>query len=156
MRKATRPDAVPLNLVSMIDVFTTLVFFLMLTSTNAQTLPTPKSLELPHSLSMQPPEDSAVVTITHDQILFQGAAVMTVAAASAVTGDNLPALKAQLLKIEKTTHGSTDGKLSRGQINVMADKDIPFGLLKKVMATCGGSADFSKISLSVRHSGRGA
>lgn len=154
LRKAERPDAVPLNLISMIDVFTTLVFFLMITSTNAQTLPAPKSLVLPHSLSMQPPEDSAVVTITKDQILFQGSAVMTVAAASATSGDILPALKAELLKIAKTSHGSADGKLSRGQINVMADKDIPFGLLKKVMATCGGSADFSKISLSVRHSSR--
>lgn len=155
MRKAIRPDAVPLNLVSMIDVFTTLVFFLMITSTNAQTLPAPKSLSLPHSLSMQPPEDSAVVTITRDQILFQGMPVMSVAAASAVSGDVLPALKMELLKIEKTTHGNPDGKPSRGPINVMADKDIPFGLLKKVMATCGGSADFSKISLSVRHSSRG-
>lgn len=156
MRKASRPDAVPLNLVSMIDVFTTLVFFLMLTSTNAQTLPIPKSLTLPHSLSMQPPEDSAVVTITQDQILFQGAAVMSVAAASATSGDILPALKTELLKVEKTHQGNTDGKLTRGQINVMADKDVPFGLLKKVMATCGGNADFSKISLSVRHSSRGA
>jgi biopolymer transport protein TolR len=156
MRKAVRPDAVPLNLVSMIDVFTTLVFFLMITSTNAQTLPIPKSLQLPHSASMQPPEDSAIVTITHEQILFQGMPVMTVAAASAIQGDTLPALKAKLLQVEKTTHGSADGKMTRGSINVMADRDIPFGLLKKVMATCGGSADFSKISLSVRHGSRGA
>ncbi len=156
MRKAGRPDAVPLNLVSMIDVFTTLVFFLMITSTNAQTLPAPKSLVLPHSLSMQAPEDSAVVTITSDQILFQGVAVMSVAAASAASGNILPALKVQLLKIERTAHGSADGKLTRGQINVMADKEIPFGLLKKVMATCGDNADFSKISLSVRHGSRDA
>ncbi len=155
LRKAGRPDAIPLNLVSMIDVFTTLVFFLLITSTNAQTLPIPKSLTLPHSLSMQTPEDSAVVTITHDQILFQGSPVMSVSAASAISGDILPALKSELLKVDKTTHGSADGKLSRGQINVMADQDVPFGLLKKVMATCGGSTDFSKISLSVRHGGRG-
>ena len=156
LRKAERPDAVPLNLISMIDVFTTLVFFLMITSTNAQTLPAPKSLELPHSLSMQPPEDSAVVTVTREQILFQGSAVMSVTEATGTRGEILPALKRQLLQIEKAAHGDAHGKLSRGEINVMADKDIPFGLLKKVMATCGGDADFARISLSVRHSGRGS
>lgn len=55
------PEAIPLNLVSMIDVFTTLVFFLMPTSANAQTLSVPKSLELPPLMVVQPPEDSAVV-----------------------------------------------------------------------------------------------
>lgn len=69
-------------------------------------------------------------------------------------GDTLPPLKFQLLQIAKTVRGPVQGKPTRGGINVLADKDIPFGLLKKVMATCGGDADFARISLSVGHSSR--
>ena len=153
LRKAGRPEAVSLNLVSMIDVLTVLLFFLLLTSSSVQTLTEPRTLKLPRSLSMQPPQDAAVVTITRDQILFQGVTVMSVAEASALSGDILPALKAQLLKVQEVTQDG--GKASRGQINVMADQDVPFGLLKKVMATCGGSARFSGIALAVRHGNPG-
>ena len=38
-------------------------------------------------------------------------------------------------------------------VNIMADKEIPYALLKKVMMTCG-AADFARISLSVNHVGK--
>jgi len=38
--------------------------------------------------------------------------------------------------------------VSRGEVNIMADKDIPFQLIRRVMATCT-DANFSRISLAV-------
>lgn len=157
LRKAERPDAVPLNLVSMIDVFTTLVFFLLLTSTNVQTIRSPRSLELPTSTSIQTPNDTPVLVVTPENILWQGRSIMAVKAAEAQPGLVLGALKEQLLLAPLIpVQGGQAGALTRGEINILADKEIPYALLKKIMTTCG-EAKFARISLSVNHrSGGGA
>ncbi len=156
LRKAERPDSVPLNLVSMIDVFTTLVFFLMLTTTSVQTLRTPRSLTLPPSVSTQQPDDMSVVMVTREAILFQGEAVMSVADALAEPSNELEPLKAYLLKVPQLADpADPSGRLTRGEVNIMADKDLPFALLNKVMNTCGGNTGFARISLTVnRASGK--
>jgi len=153
LKKAERPDAVPLNLVSMIDVFVALVFFLMLTTTSVQSLRTPRSLQLPASTSLQPPADMAVVMVTRDVILFQGEAVMSVADAEREPGQILAPLKSRLLAVPQVADpADPSGKLSRGEVNIMADKGLPFALLQKVMATCGGDTGFARISLAVNRS----
>ncbi len=151
LRKAKRPDAVPLNLVSMIDVFTTLVFFLLLTSTNVQTLRSPRSLELPQSVSIQAPNDTPVLMITPDNILWQGQSIMSVKAAEKTPGNVLDPLRSQLLLAPLVSlPGGAGDALTRGEINILADKEIPYALLKKIMSTCG-EAKFARISLSVNH-----
>lgn len=152
LRKAERPDAVPLNLVSMIDVFTTLVFFLLLTSTNIQTIRSPRSITLPNSTSVDTPADTPVVMVSPDYILWQGNPVMNTKDAQAVSGNVLQPLRAQLLAspLVALQNASQAGAMTRGDINILADKGVPFSLLKKVMATCG-DAKFARISLSVNH-----
>jgi biopolymer transport protein ExbD len=150
-RRMFKREAVPLNLVSMIDIFTTLVFFLLLTSTSVQTLHSPRSMALPSSTTTMPPNDAPVVMISSDTISIQGRFVMRVADAEATPDDLLPPLAAELERVEKAQiEGAEAGKLTRGDINIMADKDIPYALLKKIIRTCGQS-EFAHISLSVNH-----
>jgi biopolymer transport protein ExbD len=168
-RKVHKRDVVPLNLVSMIDIFTTLVFFLLLTSTSVQTLRAPRSLTLPDSLTMDVPADAPVLMITPEDILLQGEVVMKVADAESQTGEVLEPLKAALLAVPITSLAinppSADGTTpasptpppapgqpltTRGEVNIMADKDIPYLLLKKVMRTAG-EAQFARIALTVNH-----
>jgi biopolymer transport protein TolR len=151
LRKATKRDSVPLNLVSMIDIFTCLVFFLLLTSTSVQTIRSPRSLELPSSVTNQTPNDTPVLMVTDKDITLQGTLVMTVEQAESTGGDVLPPLKSQLLLVPLAQiKGQAASALTRGEINIMADKDIPYALLKKVMITAG-QAQFARISLSVNH-----
>lgn len=152
LRKATKRDSVPLNLVSMIDIFTTLVFFLLLTSTSVQTLRSPESLKLPSSLTNQTPNDTPVVMVTAQAITLQGQPVMSVKDAEEINGNVLAPLKSQLIANVPLAQiqGGPSSALTRGEINIMADKDIPYSLLKKVMVTAG-QAQFAKISLSVNH-----
>ena len=155
MRRATqrarRKRATELNIVSMIDIFTCLVFFLLLTSTSVQTIRSPRSLELPSSVTMQQPNDTPVLMVTGQDITLQGRTVMSVAEAESASGDVLPALKSQLLLVPLAQiQGAAANALTRGEINIMADKDIPYSLLKKVMITAG-QAQFARISLSVNH-----
>lgn len=151
MRRAAKRESVPLNLVSMIDVFTTLVFFLLLTSTNAATVRTPHSLQLPQSLTHEPPHDVPVLTITETDIELQGTPVMTVADAEKTQGNILAPLKTQLEAVPLAPAEGTEVKGdTRGELNIMADKELPYSLVKKLMATAGDSR-FAQISLSVDH-----
>ncbi len=151
LRKAEKRDTVPLNLVSMIDIFTCLVFFLLLTSTSVQTIRSPRSLELPSSVTNQTPNDTPVLMVTSESITLQGQTIMSVKDAESAGGDVLAPLKSQLLLVPLAQiQGGAANALTRGEINIMADKDIPYSLLKKVMITAG-QAQFAKISLSVNH-----
>jgi biopolymer transport protein ExbD len=150
LRKAEKRDVVPLNLVSMIDVFTTLVFFLLITSTSVQVIRQPQSMVLPASTTRQTPNDVPVLMVTEQDILLQGRPVMSTAQAKASAGDVLGPLKSQLLLVPLMPIESDRSRLTRGEINLMADKDIPYALLKKVMKTCG-EAQFARIAMSVNH-----
>lgn len=150
-RRAAKREAVPLNLVSMIDVFTTLVFFLLLTSTSVATVRSPHSLQLPQSATHDPPHDVPVLTITEQDIQLQGNTIMSVADAEKSAGNLLQPLIAELEKVPLAKVENTEVTgTTRGEINIMADKDLPYSLVKKLMATCG-EAKFAQISLSVDH-----
>ena len=73
LRKAS-----PLNLVSLMDIFTILVFFLLVNSSNSQQLPSQKALKLPTSTTQKAPRDTIVLAITPDSLLLQGREVAKV------------------------------------------------------------------------------
>jgi biopolymer transport protein TolR len=146
-RHAKRGRRIPeMNLVSLMDIFTILVFFLLVNSSNIEVLPNPDSMQLPESLAQQPPRETTVLMVTEHEILVGGSPVMPLAAALQASGPVLQDLKAQLQKLP--LRATAAGGQTRGEINIMADRDIPYSLLKKVMVTCT-DARFSKISLAV-------
>ncbi len=61
-RRHKRHQNVPtINLVSLMDIFTILVFFLLVNSSNTQQPPGNKSIELPESVAEQLPKETLVV-----------------------------------------------------------------------------------------------
>ena len=60
-----------LNLVSLMDVFTILVFFLLINSTSSQQLPNRKDVTLPSSISKTAPKETLVITVTKKIYLFK-------------------------------------------------------------------------------------
>ncbi|HEY0973662.1 MAG TPA: biopolymer transporter ExbD [Solimonas sp.] len=152
--KRNRPGA--LNLTSLMDIFTILVFFLLVNSTQVEVLPNPQSLSLPESVSADGPRQTVLLMITRDDILVNNERVMSVEDAANTTTGLLAPLKSRLLQEALIpVIGGQSGAVSRGEINVMADKEIPYQLIKKVMATCS-DARFAKISLAVAHREGGA
>lgn len=149
-RKRNKPGA--LGLTSLMDIFTILVFFLLVNSTQVEVLPNPGTLVLPESVAVSGPRETVLLMITRDEILVNNEAVMRVEEASNATGNVLGPLKSRLLQegLMPVVGAETPGAVSRGEINIMADKDIPYQLIKKIMATCT-DARFAKISLAVAH-----
>lgn len=137
-----------LNLVSLMDIFTILVFFLLVNSSDVEVLPDARDMELPQSIAEQKPEVNVVVLVGEDEILVQGEPVATVAEVLAMSGNEIPALRDALLAQNERELGAAADGIAGREVTIMGDKDISYRLLKKVMATCT-AADYGQISLAV-------
>lgn len=138
-----------LNVVSLIDIFAILVFYLLVNALVVEILPSPKALQLPQSIAKEEPQQTVLILVTNEDIIVGTDKVMSVSDATASSSSVLPALKFRLN--EETlmqVEGGSPGQMTRGDVNIMADKSIPFHVLKKIMATCSDTR-FAKISLAV-------
>jgi biopolymer transport protein ExbD len=139
-----------INLVSMMDIFTILVFFLLVNSSEVEVLPSAKDIVLPDSTAEEKARESVVVLLTDTQVLVQGRPVAELAAINASESLIIPGLKAAL---ESQTGRAIlanegDDAIADREVTIMGDRDIPYSLLKKVMATCT-AADYGRLSLAV-------
>ena len=67
-----------LNMVSLMDIFTILVFFLLVNATSSEVLPTPKDVTLPDASSDRSPRQNLVIAVNDDTITLQGKPVTDV------------------------------------------------------------------------------
>ena len=134
-----------LNLVSLMDIFTILVFFLMVNSSDVKVLQQDKSIDLPISTAKEQPKDNLVITVSGTNVLVQG---RNVAVTSAMNDEGL----LQGLKEELEYQGnkmSSNRDITDGYpATLVADKNTPYKVLKSIMATCT-DANFTRISLAV-------
>ena len=138
-----------LNLVSLMDIFTILVFFLLVNSSDVEVLPNAKDVQLPESIAEEKAKESVVILIGDQDILVQGAVVAHVADVMRLQGNEIPQLKQALLaQNNRSLRRETRDDIASREVTIMGDKDIPYRLLKKVMATCSAS-DYGRISLAV-------
>lgn len=138
-----------LNLVSLMDIFTILVFFLLVNSTDVEVLPNAKDVQLPESVAEEKARESVVILIGDDDILVQGMAVARVADVMKLPGNEIPELtQALVAQNSRALRREDRDDVANREVTIMGDKDIPYRLLKKVMATCS-AADYGRISLAV-------
>ena len=78
---------VDMNLVSLIDVFTILIFFLLSNSGGVETLPSPKAVHLPESVADKAPRETVIVVVSGTEILVGGRRIASVAEVMATEGD---------------------------------------------------------------------
>jgi biopolymer transport protein ExbD len=146
-KRSSRGSAI--NLVSLMDIFTILVFFLLVNSSDGEVLPTHKAVNLPESIAEEKPRETLVVMITGSDILIHGKVVSSIDAVLQETGMISAtlgsALEAQASRSRTRKRGET--QVLR-EATIMGDREIPYRLLKKVMATCT-QAGYGRISLAV-------
>jgi len=148
-RRSRNQTMVDMNLVSLIDVFTILIFFLLSNSGGVEILPSPKAVQLPESVSEKAPRENLIVVVSGSEILVDGRKVANVAEVLAMEGDLIAPLKAELdLQANRQVIRKENEAQSR-QLTIMGDKDIPYRLLRKIMVTSARS-NFSDVSFAVR------
>jgi len=138
-----------LNLVSLMDIFTILVFFLLVNSSDVETLPNTKDLQLPESIAEDKARETVVILIGEKDIIVQGKPIAKIDEVMAIKGNNIPALREALLsQNDRVLRREANEEIANREVTIMGDKEIPYRLLKKVMATCTQS-DYGQISLAV-------
>lgn len=149
-RRHSRNGRVPgLNLVSLMDIFTILVFFLLVNSSDVETLPNAKEMQLPESIAEEKSRETVVVMITGDSILVQGEVVANVAEVMNAKGNIINGLKQALVaQNDRVLRKAANQDIAQREVTIMGHKEISYRLLKKVMATCT-DADYGQISLAV-------
>lgn len=140
---------VALNLVSLMDIFTILVFFLLVNSSEVEVLPNAKDLKLPESIAEERARETVVVMVTNDNLLVQGRPIAAIADVMARDGVVIEELKAALMEqTDRVLRQEAKEDILNREVTIMGDKEIPYSLLKKVMATCT-EADYGQLSLAV-------
>lgn len=138
-----------LSLVSLMDVFTILVFFLLTNSSSTEVLSNPKEIALPNSVVESKPRETIVIFVSQDVILLQGEEIMKTKDLLGAKGDIIVRLRDKLIEQRKNVIGvNTKTVAESKEVTVLADKKIPFKYLKKIMST-STSAGYGKISLAV-------
>ena len=147
-RKQRNKTGLDMNLVSLIDIFTILIFFLMSSAAGVEILSPAKSVTLPQSSADKSPRETLVITVSGPDILVEGRRVATVNDALASSGDLIAGLKDELDLQAKRQTIRPENQAQGRTITIMGDKDIPYSLLRKVMVTAA-RADFSDVSFAV-------
>ena len=144
-----------LNLVSLMDVFTILVFFLLVNSSSSDVMEPPKNIKLPDSTVDAAPRETVVVMITPEEILVQGQPVAKTQDVLKSKDTVIVSVKERLLLQKKKVIGIKTKVVSESlEVTVLAHRTVPFRLMKKVMSSCT-SAGYSKISLAVIQKAKG-
>jgi biopolymer transport protein ExbD len=133
-----------LNMVSLMDIFTILVFFLLVNATSTEVLPSPKNIVLPEAAAEKLPALNLVIAVDDRVIRLQGKAIILVKDALDSKQKTIRPLFDALRRASASVKEITD----KNGVTIMGDREIPYGLLKKIMLTCAG-AQYTNISFAV-------
>ncbi len=144
-----RKKPASLSLVSLMDIFTILVFFLLVNSAEIQTLEPPKSLSLPDSIAQEKPRETVIVLVTGETVFVQDQPVVSVVDVDRADGVIIaPLRRALAAQSDRLLLRASETDPSAREITILGDRSVPYRVLKKVMATCT-EANFGKLSLAV-------
>jgi biopolymer transport protein ExbD len=135
-------------LIPMIDMLTILVVYLLVHAADYEILPNTRSIQIPQSMSETKPRETVTVLITKESMFVNGTEIARVADLERRTDLVIEPLK-RVLRTEAGKRMLKDkADPTSHEVTVLADKDLPYSFLKKVLSTCT-AAEYGKVSLAV-------
>jgi biopolymer transport protein TolR len=135
----------PLALIPMIDMLTILVVYLLVHTADMEILPNSKNISIPQSNSEQKPRETIVVMVTRDMLYVNGQPVVSIADLAAAPDNVVEPLRAAL---GAQVAGVIPGSEAKREVTVMAEKSLPYSVLRKIVAS-SSAAEYTKVSLAV-------
>lgn len=148
-RRHRKQIVATISLTALIDIFANLLFFLLVNVSMDYHVTPGKALVLPQSNTDLNPKEMLTLMVNDTDLIVNGRKIVDVAAVLAQTEDNIPALQTELayLASKNPVLPDENGQTER-EVTVLGDKEIPYQLLKRIMATCSAN-QYTKISLAV-------
>lgn len=151
--KRSKDSNASLNMVSLMDIFTILVFFLLVSAGDSEVLPSPKKITLPESTAEKAPKKNVVIMVSEKDIKVLGRKVANIRSVISSRNPVIPGLMRELDRFAKQAGRNKKAKYDpRKGITIMGDKAIPYKVLKKIMLSCA-TANYTNISLAVVQKG---
>lgn len=148
--RVAKPVTQRLSLVALMDIFTILLFFLLLASGESQKIENARFVDIPSSAKGSTPHNELIISIGDDVLAIEDEVIAQIADIDVRKDKTLEALDKYLaeFKARKQKTLTSFEKVEGLSITIIGDKGTPFDLLKQVMWTCRGQ-DFRNISLAV-------
>ena len=144
-----REKVTKMPLTSLMDVFTILVFFLLVNSGSVEVMEAPKTVTLPESMVEAKPRETVVIFVSEDEVIVQGEAVVRIADILATEGSNIEPIMQRLAELKEHVVGPSTLMVSGSQeVTILAHKAVPFSVIRKIMSTCTGQG-YGRVSLAV-------
>ena len=138
-----------MNLTSLMDVFTILVFFLLVNSGSVEVMEAPKTVTLPESTIESKPRETVVIFVSPEQVLVQGEAVAMVADILEDESGTVDEITVRLAELKQSVFGPSTLAVAESQeVTILADRSVPFDVIRKIMSTCTGEG-YENVSLAV-------
>ena len=138
-----------MNLTSLMDVFTILVFFLLVNSGSVELVEAPKDVKLPSSFEESKPRETVVISVSPEDVLVQGRIVAKVADILEDNEASLDPLAIRLAELSENVVGQSTMAVAESQeVTILADKSVPFIVVRKVMSACTEEG-YENVSLAV-------
>jgi len=139
-------------LTSLMDIFIVIVIYLLMNQAlGVDVVAPPKSIKLPDSLVDTTPRQTVTMTVSSQDVVVQGERIATIAEVLASRDDYIEAIGLRMREIRESYIGINEESAANSiEVTIMADKSVPFKVLRKLMSTSGG-AGYSKISLAVNN-----
>jgi biopolymer transport protein TolR len=140
-----------MNIISLIDIMSVLVLFLLVHSSEVEVLPNPNEIRVPESIAEAQPDPAVVVMVTRREVLVQGRPVISI---DDLKGDSSPVIKPLEAALREQQEFRVEGVEAKvtdpadRAVTVLADRETPYSVLKKVLATCTAT-EFGKVSFAV-------
>jgi len=138
-----------MNLTSLMDVFTILVFFLLVNSGSVEVVEAPKDVTLPESVVESKPRETVVISISAEEVLVQGKLVAFVGDILSNKEGAVDPINARLAELKESVIGINTKTVAGSQeVTILADRSVPFSVVKTVMSTCTAEG-YENVSLAV-------
>lgn len=144
-----------LNLVSLMDIFTILVFFLIVNQSEVRVLQNTQEVKLPVSVAEQLPDENIIITVLSSTILVQDRAVWQQKNALTENSEEqseklISALKQELDYLAAKRAELTERETLQGRgVTIIGDSSVPYSVLKRIMKACADS-NYRDMSLAVK------
>ena len=138
-----------MNLTSLMDVFTILVFFLLVNSGSVEVVEAPKDVTLPESQVQMKPRETVVISVSPEEVLVQGRLAGTVEDVLGGETLTLNNVRAHLAELKENVIGTNTATVASSQeVTILADRSVPFIVVKDIMSTCTAEG-YENVSLAV-------
>ncbi len=153
-RKKKHAELPKVSLISLVDFFTCLIFFLLQIQDLGAGAVVSKDITLPLSISTKEIKASTIVAITPTDVLVEGFSAGKIEEEVRREDLSIPLLEEYLGKIRDRAakQAAATGAEWEGRLIIQGHKDVSFEILKRVLFTAGKSG-FSIMSLAVTRSG---